>query len=318
MTVLALLILVGCIEPTVDTAVPAPPLLAAAPEQVPAVVEDVPAILVSDILPSAVQRGAAARRRAQARPVDFARLVADSAELGLFRIAGSEVEWANDRDIIGIWQVTRAVRARHCNNSRLRRARVLITQCQTATGEIVDILPEEIIEDAEETYVSAMRRLSRHVMGAAAARNGRQRWVRQVDLACQRPAAWPQRRSWGRLRPRCEEAVGLVRGLVNGRDRRRVTGAAVPIAWGGRCEVDGGACDDPLACRRGLARIPGTGTSNALWCRVGSRGCPAPVVQDGVVYSDEVCAALRIPAPSRVREVAEDNGDMAKSGDGDG
>jgi hypothetical protein len=255
-----------------------------------------------DILPSAVQRAADARqrRRRWVGRVQVSRSQlwnvpdetgTEATVVGLLRIGGTEVEWQSERDLIGIWQVAQSVRQRHCDRERIPS----ITECV----------------DGEETHLSALRRLSRFAMGMVPARRARQTWIRAVEATCEEPEGFPSRRNWaGRargglsLQERCQRAAELARRLVTGSLRRSVTGRATPIAWGGRCEVNGGACDDPLACRRGLARIPDTQTSNALWCRLGSRGCPPPVIQEGVVYSDEVCAGLRIPAPPRVRTQA--------------
>jgi hypothetical protein len=91
-------------------------------------------------------------------------------------------------------------------------------------------------------------------------------------------------------RRHCERTVKLARGLVSGRDRRRITRARV-IAWGGRCEVPGGACDDPLACARGLARVPHLEVAegdqkpaNAFWCKILTPGCRSD--------AEPVCVAL--------------------------
>jgi hypothetical protein len=254
-----------------------------------------------DILPSAIQRGQFRRQwtgrieisRDQIWNVPEGETGLEATILGLHRIGGTEVEWMSENDIIGIWQVAGAVRSRSCNRALIRQ----ITECD-ADGE---------------TMISALRRLSSRAMGVLPPSHSRQRWIRNVDLSCVEPEGFPAGRSWttpvGRGRPSlqegCQTMAEVVRGLVTGRDTRRVTGAATPIAWGGRCEVDGGACDDRMACRRGLARIPNTGTQNALWCRVGTRGCANWVVGDnGIAYSDPVCEALGAP-PLRTPDLAE-------------
>lgn len=259
-----------------------------------------------DILPSAIQRGEVERaRRRWTGEVQVSRTVLwnvpdetglDATATGLLRISGTEVEWQSENDLVGVWQVAQAVRRRDCDRERTPE----ITEC----------------ENDEETVLSALRRLSRHAMGVVPARRVRQEWIRAIGLSCDEPEGFPERRSWTArrrgnapsLQESCQSIAETARGLVEGRIRRRVTGRATPVAWGGRCEREGGACDDPMACRRGLARIPNTGTQNALWCRPGSPGCPTWVEHDGVLYSDEVCARLQIPpartpSPERIGRV---------------
>jgi hypothetical protein len=205
------------------------------------------------------------------------------------------------------------VRARHCDNTRFSRrvpTRKHISQCRLSSGTVVAVDPGGRVEDAEETILSAMRRLSDRALGAAPPRTRRARWIANAALTCEQPEGWPSSRSWlGRMQRRCETYSTLARRLISGQDRRRVTGRAIPIAWGGRCESHcedprdpstcraTGACDDPLACRRGLNRIPGTDTGNALWCRRGSRGCP-----EGI---DPVCTHLGYGETTVRRSVGE-------------
>lgn len=272
-----------------------------------------------DILPSAVARARAVRvrRMRAAQPLDFATLVPPvtndgdlmtATQTALLRISGTEVEFQNENDVIAFWQIATALRARHCDNSRFAsNVRTHISQCRTDDGRIVAVANGATIEDAEETHWSILRRLSPYVMGARhTLRNHRQRWARRVVLTCDDPGNYTGRGGWAALVEDCEATSTLVQGLVDGSIRRRVTRRARPVSWGGRCGRPGYACDDPHACRRGLAQIPDTGTSNALWCRPGSRGCSEPVVRDGIVYSDPVCAALNIPAPSRMQHLARD------------
>jgi len=297
-----------------------------------------------DILPSAVERAGTVRAlRMRARSWDVSELarlreqgwnlaahptteeellVATAA--GLHRISASEVEFSNDNDLYGIWQVVSSVRARHCDNTRLPSGvQVRISQCMTGSGSVVDVGTSGSVANAQETHLSAMRRLSRYVMGVSRSRTrSRVRWTANVTLACDEPLNFPTRRSWSQLRARCERHADLARRLVTRELRQRVTSRATPVAWGGRCEDAGGACDDPSACRRGLARIPNTGTSNALWCRPGSRGCAPWVERGGVLYSDALCAQLGVPPgrpPSRSRlgrvmGLDEDEGDVLGDG----
>jgi len=190
--------------------------------------------------------------------------------VGLLRICTSEQE-GSEADCRGIWQVLNNIRNRSCN----RPAVPLITECDV-NGE---------------TIISVMRRASRFVVGAAAPRHDRQRWISQLDVSCEMPDAFPRtvrrvcsgeapgcpEKLWSdRHRRHCERTVELATGLVTGRDKQRVTGAPI-IAWGGRCEVPRGACDDAWGCARGFIRDPSLEaskvTANAFWCRPGSRGC---------------------------------------------
>lgn len=191
---------------------------------------------------------------------------------GLLRICTSEQE-GSEEDCIGIHQVLRNIRNRSCNRDYIR----LITEC----------------DEEGETLLSTMRRASRYVVGAAPARYARQRWIAEMTTECDMPRSYPAtvrrhcRRGtlqtcaqelWdSRHRHHCENTTKLATGLIDGTDKRRITNARI-IAWGGRCEVPRGACDDPVACARGLARVPhiermkprskgGKRPANAFWCR---------------------------------------------------
>jgi len=178
-----------------------------------------------------------------------------AAASALLRICISEAG-GYENDCLGIWQVVRNVRSRGCDRDG-------ITDCN----------------EGGETHLSAMKRLSGAILGTVPPRTRRQRWIASLDLSCKQPpgftgstAQWE--RYYGRQCPRTAE---LTQNLVSGRLKKNLVSNAVPIAWGGRCEDRGGACDDPIACARGLARIPGLDTRNAFWCRPGSRGCASTV-----------------------------------------
>lgn len=224
---------------------------------------------------------------------------------GLHRISASEVEFVNDDDLIGIWEVTNNIRRESCDNRGFSSdVPVHITQCQTSSGALVTVGPNEAIPDAMETHLSAMRRLSRFVMGVSHSRERvRLRWTAHVTLTCEMPPRWPrdgydlrrEQRRWDhRLRPNCLRHAELAGQLVDGSLVRDITGRARAIAWGGRCGRPGFACDDPGACSRGLAPIHGTETSNRFWCRPGSTGCSPWVEHNGQLYSDEMCARFDI------------------------
>lgn len=178
--------------------------------------------------------------------------VQEATETALLRICTSEMP-GSVNDCVGIWQVIGNIRSRTCDRSYTN----LITEC----------------DEHGETALSAMRRASRYVVGVAPPKHRRHRWISRLKLDCERPENFPRdQQFWERHhRHDCEQTVRLVRALVAG-EQRTITRAPI-IAWGGKCEVKGGACDDPLACARGLARVPGLQTGNGFWCRVGARRC---------------------------------------------
>jgi hypothetical protein len=166
---------------------------------------------------------------------------------GLFRICMTEAD-GSENDCRGIWQVLNNIRSSKCERGRIRR----ITEC----------------DESGETLLSVMRRAQKFALGVVPPRSRRTRWITDLGLPCAQPASYPgSERQWASQYSRpCSEAVTLVNGLVSGEDTKRSVPGR-PIAWGGRCESRGGACDDPLACARGLIRIKGTDTLNAFWRR---------------------------------------------------
>jgi hypothetical protein len=203
---------------------------------------------------------------------------------GLLRICMTEAD-GHEADCIGIWQVLNNIRSSGCDRRRIRR----ITECD---------------EDGE-TLLSVMRRAQRFALGVAPPRSARTRWIAQLELTCVQPEDYTgSERQWASQYARpCAETSDLVQRLVAGRHVRPVIRGARAIAWGGRCENDRGACDDPLACSRGLARIPGLETHNAFWCRPGSPGC-SPTI-------DPICAQFARPQPQPTS--AEEDGEAAPS-----
>lgn len=176
----------------------------------------------------------------------------------LVRMCTSE-QVGSEPDCIGIWQVLRNVRNRTCDRARIPR----ITEC----------------DDRGETMLSAMRRINRFALGLVPPKTARQRWLSELQLNCEKPPSFPGgQQVWDRFHVKaCQDTVQLASQLVRGQRRQQLTPAYV-IAWGGRCEDPGGACDDPIACARGLARVPGLGTANAFWCVPGSRApCPEDI-----------------------------------------
>lgn len=166
------------------------------------------------------------------------------------------------QDCVGIWQVVKNNRRRTCDRGMIRR----ITEC----------------DDDGETMLSALRRHQRHVLGFIKARNKRAVWIANLTPDCEVPEGWEHGENrWDALYGSkvCPQVVADTRHLIKGELPPSRPGARVswlpgrPITWGGRCESGRGACDDRLACARGLARIPDTDTLNAFWCRPGRPGC---------------------------------------------
>lgn len=185
----------------------------------------------------------------------------------LQRICISEAGWLDpELDCVWIWQVVQNIRARTCKRGDYRN----ITEC----------------DENGETDMSAMRRLSGRVLDEGKARTERQRWISRLLPTCERPVGFPRGDNWERhLKRHCDRIASEVKAITQLKANRNLTNGAIPIAWGGRCEVSEGACDDQAACDRGLARIPSGKTHNAYWCRPKSPGCRAtidPICTKGV------------------------------------
>lgn len=186
---------------------------------------------------------------------------------GFLRICITEAD-GNLQDCVGIWQVINNVRSRSCNRNRIRK----ITECN----------------ENGETLLSTMRRAQRHAMGMVKTRNKRGRWIRNLKTSCGIPEGWTGTdEQWNeRYLKRCIYAVMLGRSLIRGYLESPRPGSrlrwirGVPIAWGGRCESGRDACDDPIACARGLARIKGTRTLNAFWRRPANRDEVDPICKE--------------------------------------
>jgi hypothetical protein len=185
------------------------------------------------------------------------------------------------QDCVGIWQVVKNNRRRSCDRGMIRR----ITEC---------------VEGEGETFLSALRRHQRHVLGYIKARNKRAVWISQMTLDCENPpeAFLPGESEAVRLnrwdamyQKTCSHVISDGRHLIKGELPPARPGQTArwlphrPLTWGGRCESGRGACDDRIACSRGLNRIPDTNTLNAFWCRPGRGGCP-----EGI---DPVCEQYR-------------------------
>ena len=189
------------------------------------------------------------------------------------RICVSEAS-GNRADCLGIWQVVKTIRSRSCN----REVFPNITECN----------------DDGETYLSTMRRVSKRLLGVAPPKTRRQRWIAELGLDCNPPPMWPHSdKRWDNgYREVCEDTVKLAYDMVDGkRNYRWPIRYAKPVAWGGRCESGRGACDDRIACSRGLARLHTT-TLNAFWCKPGTPGCRSEI--------DPICIKLGF-APRRAQ-----------------
>lgn len=187
----------------------------------------------------------------------------------LLRVCLAEAD-GRPQDCTGIWQVVKNNRRRSCDRGMIRR----ITECE---------------EEGGETFLSALRRHQRHVLGMIKARNRRAAWISKLTPDCEVPEGWTEGENlWDSHYGSkvCPQAVADARRLIAGELPESRPGQRVrwlpgrPVTWGGRCEKNGGACDDRMACERVLARIPETDTLNAFWCRIGASGCrsdPEPV-----------------------------------------
>lgn len=186
-------------------------------------------------------------------------------------------------DCIGIWQVVQNNRRRTCNRGMIRR----ITECEEGVGE---------------TVLSALRRHQRHVLGYMSFRNNRARWIAKLETDCEVPEGYPHSEDhwFGNYGTKtCPNTVALGKSLIAGELPRSHPGHRYewlpgrPITWGGRCERAGGACDDRVACARGLVRIP-TQTLNAFWRRA-----------ENAEEIDPVCRAMGYTTVAEEEPVAE-------------
>lgn len=207
----------------------------------------------------------------------------DALLTALLRVCIAEGD-GDPRDCTGIWQVVKNNRQRTCRRGVVRR----ITEC----------------DENGETYLSALRRHQRHVLGKMKARNKRAVWIRNLTPDCDMPDGYINyiRRRGKRVTrsfaenhwdarygsKTCPQTVADARRLISGKLPESRPGVQVgwlpgrPVTWGGRCEEKAGSCDDRIACERVLARIPNTETLNAFWCRISNRGCrstPEPLCE---------------------------------------
>ena len=214
----------------------------------------------------------------------------DEAVLTAFlRVSFAEAS-GRQQDGIGIWQVVKNNRWRTCDRAMIRR----ITECEEGKGE---------------TFLSALRRHQRHALGFIKARNKRATWIRNMTIDCENPPEGflpgesEQKRMdvWdASYQNICSNIVSDGRYLIKGELPPARPGNTAqwlkgwPITWGGRCESGKAACDDKMACSRGLSRIPETNTLNAFWCKPNSPGCSDDI--------DEICLKLGFPSLKQTAE----------------
>jgi hypothetical protein len=189
----------------------------------------------------------------------------DDVALALGRVCVNEGNWERPNDCAAIWQVTRNVRSRSCAATGIRP----ITQCRYPDGRLVSVEPGQVIEGAQETELSALRRLSRYVTGAARPRLRRQQWTSTLQPDGSVPTGWVECVStgrprgchgrWANHRTQSMERLRQARRLVSGALRSRPCPRGV-IAWGGEM-------DRWIAKRRGLEEVTCDDTANGFWRR---------------------------------------------------
>lgn len=186
-------------------------------------------------------------------------------------------------DCDGIWRVTNNVRARHCDVTRTRDER-RITEC-LVNGEAIPVQVGET-HAGEETYLSALRRLSSRVTGLARPRVRRQVWTSTLPadpetpplgwVECPpvgEPRSGPCNGRWASTAPEWAETLARARGLAEGRIRPRTCRQVVVGEDGSRffrpIMAWGGEMDDHIAERRGLVRVTceEVVTLNTFWGR---------------------------------------------------
>jgi hypothetical protein len=189
--------------------------------------------------------------------------------LMLARICVNEADWS-EADCRAIWSVVLNVRSRRCDPTRARPGEVPVTECEAEDGS--RFAPARSpAAGAQETLLSAMRRLSRSTTGHSGPRSARQRWTATLQDSSAPPPGW---RECGQLPPEtgCDGtwrahagAWGRVRSLArslvaSGRHSPQcgAEGQRRVIAWGGEM-------DRWLAERRGLVEVDCGDTANRFY-----------------------------------------------------
>jgi len=202
--------------------------------------------------------------------------------LALARICVSEEGFDGDRGCKAIGEVARNVRSRSCDNTLLRFQRhTPITQCKLRTGELVQVGPHEKIDGAQETPLSALRRMSRYVTGLVEPIKPRQHWTSTLHASTVQPTGWIEcttdngqecHGTWRNYTERWEEILGLAKELIS----RRVPVCPRANRYHGPVIAWGGEMDRKFAERRGLVEIDCGDTANIFYAR--PRATP-PAVQ---------------------------------------
>lgn len=154
-------------------------------------------------------------------------------KLVLARAAVSEASWSSLQDMRLIYQVVRTTR------------------------------------NDGETLLQCLREHTRIVSEVWTPKTERHRWLVELNLDATYPPHFPEpKKLWDSLyRDRWKKVLRWADALLKGRIDGRPCPVPV-IAWGGRCDVPGGACDDRIARSRGLIPIEVCGdTKNRGWTR---------------------------------------------------
>jgi hypothetical protein len=159
-----------------------------------------------------------------------------------------------------------------------------------------------------ETLLGAMRRHAPHVSEArpitGRLTGRRMAWIVRLQMDCDRPHGFPETDRAGNpidwdddgYRERCENLFAYAGRLLSGEESLGVWETAPVTTWGGRCEDEGGACDDHLGSHRGLVPWePPSGPlpANRFWCRPGTDGCDGPPLAVGGASSSSAPESAR-------------------------
>jgi len=193
----------------------------------------------------------------------------DLTALMLARICVNEEGWDSPDGCRAIWAVVQNVRSRRCDPTQARPREVPVTEC--SLGGRVFAVRGRAVPGAQETHLSAMRRLSRGTTGHTAPRNARQRWTSTLQDSTEPPLGWREcaglpaesgcHGTWRRYAGAWGRVLSIARSLVARSAPGPLCGSEArlrPIAWGGEM-------DHWLAERRGLVEVDCGTTSNSFY-----------------------------------------------------